>query len=91
MISIDRYECRKVNRLDKWFAIKGRKEYPMPSCYSDMYDDEHLAIRQVTVEFPSVFGLTEDEATHYQPLLTSPTRSDPKALKKVIKEVPNNE
>lgn len=69
MIGIDRYECRKVNRQDVWYAIKGKKEFVMPSCYSEMYDDEHLAIREVTLTMPELYG-DDVPPTHYQPLRT---------------------
>lgn len=67
MIKIDRYDARIVNGTIAYFAIAGKKEYPMPECYKEMYNDNYLAIKEVTLERPELFGAP---AKHYIPLRT---------------------
>ena len=68
VINIDRYESRIVGKQVKYFAIKGKKEYPMPDCYSEMYTDDYLAITKKSMSMPELYDLTEPE--HYMPLRT---------------------
>ena len=67
MIKIDRYDARIVNGTISYFAIAGEKEYPMPECYKEMYDEDHLAIEEVKLERPELF---DAPAQHYIPLRT---------------------
>ena len=67
-IKIDRYETRIVNGRIEYFAIAGKKEYPMPDCYKDMYNDRYLAIAKKTMEMPELF---DTESEHYMPLRTA--------------------
>ena len=66
-IKIDRYESVLVGGLIKYYAVAGKKKYPMPEYYKDMYDDRHLAIQEVKMDMPELFGV---EKTHYIPLLS---------------------
>lgn len=68
IIKIDKYitELGPHNQI-LYFALKGKTKYPMPACYSDMYDDRHLAIQLTKIDMPELFD-TSDE--HYIPILT---------------------
>ena len=68
IIKIDRYitELGPHNQI-LYFAVKGKTKYPMPACYADMYDDDHLAIQIQHMTMPELFDTTEE---HYIPLLT---------------------
>lgn len=68
IINIDRYESRIENRAVKFYAIAGKKEYPMPDCYSDMYNDDYLAIRKVKMLMPELYDTVSE---HYIPLRTA--------------------
>ena len=68
-MKIDRYTVKKVNGTDQWFAVAGKKEYPMPDCYKEMYDDRHLAIKEVVLTHPEVMG-EGTPGKHYIPLST---------------------
>lgn len=69
IIKIDKYttELGPRNQI-LYFAIKGKQKYPMPSCYADMYDDDHLAIQLQHMTMPELYDTTEE---HYIPLLTT--------------------
>lgn len=65
MIEIDRYITELgPNRTILYYAVKGKTKYPMPSCYSMMYDDEHLAIEDVSRPDIDLY----DSLKHYIPL-----------------------
>lgn len=53
---------------EEYFAIIGKKRYPMPSAFKDMYDDEHLDIVEVTTKMPELFDVAEP--TFYIPRRT---------------------
>lgn len=40
----------------------------MPDCYSDMYTDDYLAIKKVTMTMPELYDTVHE---HYIPLRTS--------------------
>ena len=67
IIKVDRYETKLVNGHPITYAICGKKTIEMPACYADMYDDQHLAITEQTMEMPEVYSTT---TTHYAPLRT---------------------
>lgn len=69
IIRIDKYISKIVGKSIKYYAVKGKKEYPMPDCYSDMYNDDYLAITEKTMAMPELY---ETESKHYMPLRTSP-------------------
>lgn len=66
-IKIDRYATEIEQGMIVYYAIAGKKKYRMPEYYKDMYDDKHLAIQQVKMNMPELFGV---ERTHYIPLLS---------------------
>ena len=68
-IKIDKYitELGPRNQI-LYFAVKGKNKYPMPACYADMYDDEHLAIKEKEMEMPELY---DTDAKHYIPLRTA--------------------
>lgn len=66
-IKIDRYATEIEQGMIVYYAIAGKKKYRMPEYYKDMYDDKHLAIQQVKMNMPELFGV---EKTHYIPLLS---------------------
>ena len=68
IIKIDRYETVLENGEIRYYAIAGKKRYPMIPAYKDLYDDAHLAIAERTLERPELF---EAPATHYIPLRTA--------------------
>lgn len=69
MMRIDRYEAVIEGGGIRYYALAGKKRIPMPDAYKDMYDNEHLAIKERTMERPELFGA---EATHWIPLYTGP-------------------
>lgn len=71
MIHIDKYETTLVKGKIVCYAIKGKQKYLMPEAYSDMYDNDHLAIEERTVSIPELF---DAPATHYIPLYTGGTQ-----------------
>ena len=69
-MKIDKYDAVVgKNGKIQYFAVQGKNRYPMPDCYKDMYDDQHLAIKEVEREIPSLFDGAP--AKHYIPLRTS--------------------
>lgn len=68
VIYIDRYTTELVGSTIRYFAVKGKTKYPMPACYKDMYDDDHLAIMSRKMEMPELYDCAEGE--HYIPLMT---------------------
>lgn len=54
---------------EEYFAIVGKKKYPMPTAFRDMYDDNHLDIEEVTVTMPELFDIETD--TYYIPKRTA--------------------
>ena len=68
-IKIDKYvtELGPRNTI-LYFAVKGKQKYPMPACYADMYDDEHLAIRPKKMDMPELY---DTDTEHYIPLRTA--------------------
>lgn len=67
IIPIDRYEAVIESGQIRYYAISGKKRYPMPDAYKGMYDDDHLAITMRTLERPELF---DTPAEHYIPLMT---------------------
>lgn len=69
-MQIDKYEMvyNQKTRQEEWFAIAGKKRYPMPSAFRDMFDDKHLAIELVHSERPEVLDVPD--ADYYIPLRT---------------------
>lgn len=67
IINIDRYEPAIENGKIVYYAIAGKKKYPMPDAYKEMYDNEHLAITERELALPELFDV---EAKHYIPLFT---------------------
>lgn len=74
LIAIERYEPRIEHGRIKTYAIAGKKEYPMPDAFTNMYDDEHLAIKLARSERPEMFGIETSE--YYIPLRTSDAGRD---------------
>lgn len=68
VIYIDKYESRIENKTVRYYAIKGKKEYFMPDCYSDMYTDDYLAIKSVKMTMPELYDTVSE---HYIPLRTA--------------------
>lgn len=68
VIYIDKYESKIEGKTVKYYAIKGKKEYPMPDCYSDMYTDDYLAIKKIKMTMPELY---DTESEHYIPLRTA--------------------
>lgn len=68
IINIDRYESRIEKGKIRYYAIKGKKEYPMPDCYKDMYNENYLAIAKKTMTMPELY---DTESEHYMPLRTA--------------------
>lgn len=68
MIKIDKYESVIENGEIRFYAIKGKEKFPMPDCYKEMYDSEHLAIESVHRDYPE---LESTEPDHYIPLRTA--------------------
>jgi len=57
------------SRQVAYYAVtEDGKKIPMPDCYSDMYDDDHLAITKATRKFPSLYDEAPEQ--HYIPLYT---------------------
>ena len=67
-IRIDRYETVLENGNIAYYAIAGKKKYPMPPAFKDMYNDSHLAIREAHNDRPEMFGI--DTTDYYIPLYT---------------------
>ncbi len=70
-IPIERYDARIVGGSIKYYAIgTDGKEYPMPDCYKEMYNDDYLVIRKKHMALPELFS--EDlDADHYIPIRTA--------------------
>lgn len=68
VINIDRYESRIEGKTVKYYAIKGKKEYLMPDCYSDMYTNDYLAIKLIKMTMPELYDTVSE---HYIPLRTA--------------------
>lgn len=66
-INIDRYDMKLENGKVCYYAIAGKKRYPMPEAYKEMYDNEHLAITERELTMPELFGTAPK---HYIPLRT---------------------
>ena len=68
MIPITKYQSEIENNSIVIYAItKNKQKIRMPSCYQEMYDNDHLAIEEVTRAYPEI---DNTEATHYIPLYT---------------------
>lgn len=68
MIEIKKYVTELENEHIVYFAIgKNGKKYPMPDAFKAMYDNEHLAIKEVSVERPELF---DQSGPYYIPLRT---------------------
>ena len=70
-IRIDRYETVLENGRITYYAIAGKKKYPMPEAFKDMYDDSHLAIREAHNDRPEMYGIPTTD--YYIPLFTGVT------------------
>lgn len=72
LIKIDRYEAVIEGKDVKYYAVSGKKRYPMPSAYADMYTDEYLAITERTLERPELYDTDKEhcEEKHYIPIRT---------------------
>lgn len=68
-IKIDKYESVLESGRISYYAVAGKKKYPMPDCYKDMYTDDYLAIKETEVSMPELYDLKEGK--HYIPLRTS--------------------
>ena len=68
VIKIDKYQTEIENGRIVYYAIAGKKKYPMPDAFKEMYNDKYLAIEERTITRPELFDTT---ATHYIPLRTS--------------------
>lgn len=70
-MKIDRYEITYNTKLHKeeYYAIAGKKRYPMPAEFKDMYTEEYLDIEQVHNERPEVFGIESED--YYIPRRTA--------------------
>lgn len=66
-IPIEKYEAVIENGSIVYYAISGKKRYPMPDCYKEMYNDNYLMIEERVIERPELFDTTR---THYIPLRT---------------------
>ena len=73
-ISIDRYDTVLENGRITYYAIAGKKKYPMPEAFKDMYDDSHLAIREAHNDRPEMYGIPTTD--YYIPLFTGVTRHE---------------
>lgn len=71
IINIDRYETKIHGGVVRFYAVVGKKRILMPEAHKSMYDDQHLAIRQVQSDSftESLFGLNPEE-DYYIPLRT---------------------
>lgn len=67
-IKIDRYEASIDRGRIVYTAIAGKKTYPMPEAFADMYDDKHLAITLVHNDRPEMYNI--DTSEYYVPLFT---------------------
>lgn len=67
-IHIDKYDAVIENGDITYYAVKGKTRYPMPSAYSEMYNDSYLAIAEREMEMPELFSVP---AKHFIPLRTS--------------------
>lgn len=72
-IKIDRYEAVLEGKDVRYYAVKGKNKYPMPSCYADMYTDDYLAITERELERPELFDTDKEKCPekHYIPLRTA--------------------
>lgn len=62
-MKIDRYEARIEHGNIVYYAIAGKKEYPMPDAFKDMYTDEYLNIEETVFTRPELYDLTPNLAT----------------------------
>ena len=67
-MDIDKYDAVIENGEIRYYAVKGKTRYPMPSAYSEMYNDSYLAIAEREMEMPELFSVP---AKHFIPLRTS--------------------
>lgn len=67
-MGIDKYDAVIENGEIRYYAVKGKTRYPMPSAYSEMYNDSYLAIAEREMEMPELFSVP---AKHFIPLRTS--------------------
>ena len=67
-IKIDRYEASIDSGRIVYTAIAGKKSYPMPDAFADMYDDRHLAITMVHNDRPEMYNISTPD--YYVPLFT---------------------
>lgn len=65
MIEIDRYDAVIENGVIRYYALKGKKRYPMPDCYKEMYTEDYLAIEEKDMEMPELYATT---SKHYIPM-----------------------
>ena len=68
-MKIDRYEAKIIDGRIQYFAIAGKKSYPMPDAFKDMYTEDYLEIEPVTFERPELFDLADPQT--YIPRRTS--------------------
>lgn len=68
MIPISKYQSEIENGEIVFYAIISKtQKVRMPECYQEMYDNNHLAIEEVTRLYPELDSTPE---THYIPLYT---------------------
>lgn len=70
VIPIDRYDAVIKDGTIQYEAVKGKTRYPMSDAFKDMYTDEYLAISEVSLAMPELYGLP-DGSTVYIPRRTS--------------------
>lgn len=71
IIPIERYTVEidpSDSRRTICYAVSGKKKYPMPDAYREMYTDDYLAIQEQTLERPELYDLA---GPHYIPRRTS--------------------
>lgn len=70
-MKIDGYDVAYNKQLGKveFFAIAGKKKYPMPDAFKDMYTDDYLEIEQVHSERPEVLDIATND--YYIPKRTA--------------------
>lgn len=51
IIAIDRYESKlDEHGVIRYYAVKGKKRYPMPAKFKSMYTNDYLAISKKTID-----------------------------------------
>lgn len=70
-MKIEGYEITYNKQLGKveFFAVAGKKKYPMPEAFKDMYTDDYLEIELVHSERPEVHGIETND--YYIPKRTA--------------------